>query len=221
MRIDVRELHTTTRLDLTPRRVLIAGFTGRDHHAVQEHVRELAELGVPVPERTPAFYDVDVSLLSQDSSMTVAGAFTSGEVEPVVIVHDGARYLGVGSDHTDRDVERTSILASKRACPKVIGPDVLPLAAVTAWDDVEVTSWADGSPDPYQAGTLAQLLPLAAVEAELRGEGVELSDGDVLFLGTVPVRGALRAADSFAARLRDPHSGLAIDLSYTVDVKEP
>lgn len=169
--IHVRDLSGGTGLELRPGRVVIAGFTGRDHAAVEAHIDELRELGVPVPERTPTFYEVDPSLLTTADRIEVSGSFTSGEVEPVLIVHNGARYLTVGSDHTDRDVERSSIEASKRACPKAIGREVLPLASLATWDDLELSSWAGGAPGRYQEGRLAQLLPLESIVASL-GEAV-------------------------------------------------
>ena len=217
--VRVRDLGTGSDLELRPTRLVIAGFTGRDHEAVQAHVDELRELGVPVPERTPTFYEVDPTLLTTLDRIEVSGSFTSGEVEPVLVVHQGARYLAVGSDHTDRDVERSSIAASKGACPKPISREVFPLTAVSSWDDLELISWADGSDEMYQEGRLAQMLPLEAILEDMARSDIELRDGDVLFLGTVPVLGDLRASRSFSARLRDPAAGTAIDVQYAVDLQ--
>ncbi|KQZ01468.1 hypothetical protein ASD45_11870 [Pseudolabrys sp. Root1462] len=59
------------------------------------------------------------------------GGDSSGEVEPVVLSFDGAMWLGVGSDHTDRKLETLGIALSKQICGKVIGEDVWPLAELT------------------------------------------------------------------------------------------
>lgn len=201
-------------------RVFIAGFTGREAGAVQEHVDELAELGVPVPDRIPAFYTVDPSLLTVDEGIEVAGAFTSGEVEPVIVVQHGRRWLTVGSDHTDRELEASGIELSKRACPKPISNQVVPIDEALDWDRLEIRSWADAEGAPYQDGRLAQILPLAAIESELEAVGHSLRDGDVMFLGTVPVNGGeLRPSTSFRAELRDPGRNRSVELNYSVRVR--
>ena len=64
-------------------RLLVAGFTGRDEDSVAEHVQELAELGVPVPDNTPTLYRLDPELAHQTTAAVVSGSNTSGEVEPV------------------------------------------------------------------------------------------------------------------------------------------
>lgn len=207
-------------LDLEVARVVIAGFTGRERAAVQEHIDELAHLGVPVPERTPAFYTVDPALLTTADCIDVEGSFTSGEIEPVVVVHDGRWWLTAGSDHTDRDLERTGIEVSKRACPKPIADEFVPLDEVTAWDSVELSSWVDGGEGVYQSGSLGQILPLDTILAELAKDDIALRDGDVLFLGTVPVSdGQLRPSDTFRGELLDPVAGRRISLQYRTHVR--
>ena len=161
-------------------RVLIAGFTGRQREAVEEHVRELAEAGVPTPDRTPALYETDPQSVRQTSLLVVSAANTSGEVEPVVIMAEGQLLLTVGSDHTDRDLERENIATAKRACQKVIGSCCVPLDAISDWDDGQLMSWLDDDSSPYQCGTLAELMTLPDILADLRaGYGLELRDGDV------------------------------------------
>ena len=168
-------------------RVLIAGFTGRQREGVEEHIRELAEAGVPTPDRTPALYETDSQSVRQTSIVVVSAANTSGEVEPVVIRAGGQLLLTVGSDHTDRDLEREDIGLAKRACQKVIGRCCVPLDAISDWDRCRLMSWLDDDSRPYQSGTLAELMTLSDLLAELRaGYGLELRDGDVLFLGTLP-----------------------------------
>lgn len=200
---------------ITPRRLLIAGFTGRDAAAVSEHVEELRALGVPVPDEVPTLLELDPALLTTEHEITVSGAFTSGEIEPVLVVADGVRLLTAGSDHTDRDVERQSIARAKEICPKVLSDTCVGLESIGNWDAIELTSWAGGEAEPYQRGTLGELLPLSDVMALLSREGTALQDGDVLFLGTVPVRGGLRPARKFRGLLRLP-SGVELGLAYDI-----
>lgn len=218
--IRCRDISGGADLDIEVSRVFIAGFTGRERAAVQEHIDELAQLGVPVPQRTPAFYTVDPALLTTGDSIEVEGSFTSGEIEPVIVVHEGRWWLTAGSDHTDRDLERSGIEVSKRACPKPIADQLVPLDEVDAWDSLELTSWVDEEDGVYQRGTLGQILPLDAILAELAVEDIALRDGDVLFLGTVPVAdGALRPSEVFRGELTDPAAAHRIRLQYRTDVR--
>lgn len=38
--------------------LIVAGWTGRDHGAVQHHIDELAELGIAPPSQVPLYYRV-------------------------------------------------------------------------------------------------------------------------------------------------------------------
>jgi hypothetical protein len=197
-------------------RVLIAGFTGRHREGVQEHLRELAEAGVPTPETTPALYEAAADSVRQTAVLVVSGANTSGEIEPVVIVADGQTLLTVGSDHTNRELERHDIGMAKRACHKVVGRQCVPLVAVSDWDRCQLTSWLDEDSAPYQRGTLADLMAFGDLVADLRaGYGLELREGDVLFLGTVPTLGGIRPANKFRASLSIP-SLVELALEYHI-----
>lgn len=177
---------SSAELVLSSYRLVIAGYTGRDETAVREHIDELAAIGVPAPVSVPMFYELDPALATTDPVITVAGNNTSGEVEPVLIRAAGRLYLGVGSDHTDRDIERSSVADSKAACPKPIGRTLLPLSASFDWDAVAAQSEVDGR--LYQSGTLQSLRIPTDVLALLEGGGS--TGGDlVLFGGTISVIG--------------------------------
>ena len=203
---------------LVPRRLLVAGFTGREQAEVDRHIEELRAFGAVVPDTTPVLFQLDPALLTTAAAISVDGDFTSGEVEPVVAVVDGIRMLLVGSDHTDRDLERQSLAASKEACPKVVSTAGIPVEEIADWDAVRVTSWADDDETPYQQGTLRALLALPDLERRLAPQlGGPLRDGDVLFMGTVPVTGGpLRAAARFRATLEVPDVANPLSIDYRI-----
>src|SRR3712207_3980764 len=93
-------------LSFRPRRVLMAGYTGRDQAAVQAHIDELREHGVPAPKRVPILFPSTADRLTQDDEIEVLGDRTSGEAELVLLYHEGRTYVAAGSDHTDREVEK-------------------------------------------------------------------------------------------------------------------
>ncbi len=44
----------------------------------------------------------------------------------MIVLADGKRYLGIGSDHTDRKVETYNITVSKQMCDKPVRPSCGP-----------------------------------------------------------------------------------------------
>lgn len=171
-------------------RLIIAGYTARDLATVEAHIAELEAIGVPRPASVPAFYDVDPSLLTTDPVIAVDSDSTSGEVEPVVIRHGGRYFLGVGSDHTDRALERTDIGAAKAACPKPLGDVVVELGSeltTVDWDSLLADSSVDGW--PYQEGSVATLRHPAELLERMTGGAGEATGDMVLFCGTLPLLG--------------------------------
>lgn len=167
---------------------------------------------MPVPARN----------LGADGEIDVVSPRTSGEAEAVLLLHRGRLFVAAGSDHTDRELERHSILQSKQTCPKLLGAEVWPFDEVRAhWDRLELKSWTDdgrGGERLYQAGTLGMLLPperLLELAREVAGQ--ELNDGLAVFGGTVPVQGGeLICGRRFRAELRDPVRGRALKLDYRI-----
>lgn len=208
----------TLRFDLN--RVILAGYTGRDQEGVSRHIEELRRHGIPAPEKTPAFYPVTVDRITTRSSIEVLGQDTSGEAEFVLLV-DGERiYVAVGSDHTDRGLEKVDIAKSKQLCPKPISDRAWPLARVRdRWDDLILRSWTwrGAGRTLYQEAALASLMePEALLERVRALTGDDLS-GTALYSGTLPVlSGTLVFSEFFEAQLVDQASGSALKCAYFV-----
>jgi hypothetical protein len=110
---------------ITVSELVVAGWTGRNTEAVQHHIEELAALGVPAPSQVPLYYRVGAELLTQAPAISVLGADTSGEAEPLLICDaTGTLWLGLASDHTDRALETLSVAKSKQVCPKPVARDL-------------------------------------------------------------------------------------------------
>jgi hypothetical protein len=204
-----------TPLTFEPRRLLIAGYTGRDQAAVARHIAELREHGIPAPARTPALYALAPDRLTTAERIHVVGRDTSGEAEFVLLYSGGELYIAVGSDHTDRALERLHVARSKQVCPKPISRAAWRWAAVRdAWDRCRLHSAVDGT--PYQAGTVAELLPPDAIlDLVRRRVGGDL-EGSAIFCGTLPLLGgALRCGTRFTAVLAHP-DGRELRCAYTV-----
>lgn len=180
------------------------GYAGRNQEEVRRHIEELRKIGVPAPERTPVAYPVSTYLLTTDGVIEVQNAETSGEVEYVVLIGADEVYVTVGSDHTDRELEKTSVPKAKQMYPKVIPQRVWPCNEVKDhWDDIIIRSHAvkDGERMLYQARSLEALIDIQTLMNVVGASG----PGLVLFSGTVPTVGdRLIYADEFEIEMYDP-----------------
>ncbi len=197
-----------------PAALVVIGYAGRDRAAVEHHIDELAELGVPRPANIPLFMVFPPWLISQAPSIVVAGSQSSGEAEIVVVVDGDETFVTVGSDHTDRALEAVDIVASKGVCPKPVAAAGWAVDAVgDRWGALRLCSRIDSV--VYQDGSAAaNLHPLELVAAiPWAGRPPRCF---VAFTGTVPVIGDIRPSSSFHAELTGP--GLpAVELGYQVE----
>lgn len=203
------------------RRVLDAGFTARDQALAMKHVEELRAHGVAAPERIPAYYAVTRDAATTDDDIEVFGERTSGEVEVVFLFDRDEIYVAVGSDHTDRELEKQSIARSKVICPKVVSRQVWRFEDVRPhWEALSLRSWveAGGARALYQEGTLAEFLPVDEFLTRVRDEVADGNlNGMVLFMGTLPTLGKeLVFSQTFEGQLLDPTLGRALSFHYRV-----
>src|SRR5262249_18271568 len=132
----------STPLRFVVRRVVNAGYVGRDQAAVRAHIDELAREGIPPPRPVPDFFLVGADRLTTKDQIEVLGKETSGEVEYVLLLDQGEVYVGVGSDHTDRALEQHSLTRSKQICSNVLSSQVWRYRDVKdRWDDLLLQSW--------------------------------------------------------------------------------
>lgn len=206
-----------TPVNLPVDKLVIAGWTGRDHAAVEAHIAELAKLGVPRPAKIPTYYRCAAALLTTAGCIEVAGGASSGEVEFVLLAAGGELLVGVGSDHTDRELEKTGVTLSKQVCAKPVGRAVWKFADVAAhWDALELRSFAvtGGARERYQEGAVTAMRAPADL---LAGYGApQLPDGTAMFCGTLPVHGGVRPAEAFEIELSDPVLGRQLRHRYEV-----
>jgi len=204
--------HENGEIDVAIEDLVVAGWTGRDKAAVAHHIQELQDIGVAPPSQTPLFYRVSRTLLVQSDHIQVVGSGSSGEAEPLLLNHDGSLWLGLASDHTDREMEAMSVALSKQACPKVCANTLWLFADVADHlDTLILRSWVrdEGDWELYQDGTLKSILPLPTLMAKF-----PLDAGAGMLCGTLPAIGSIRSARFFRAELHDPVLGRSITLTY-------
>lgn len=201
-------------------RCVIAGWAGRDRAAIEHHIEELEALGVPRPSSVPLFYRVAAQQLTQDERVEVVGPDTSGEAEVFLFAHEGRHWVGLASDHTDRQLETHSVALSKQVCAKPVATQAWLFDEVAPhWDALVLRSWIveDGERVLYQEGTLATLRPpFDLVRGSFDADAMPAGTG--MTCGTVAAIGGIRPSPSFEMELEDPVLKRALRHQYTLDV---
>jgi Protein of unknown function (DUF2848) len=199
--------------------LVIAGWTGRDTIAMGKHIRELEELGVKPPAYTPVFYRVASERLGPMAQVQVSGFQSSGEVEFLLLRDRGEFFVGIASDHTDREVETYGITVSKQMCDKPCSRKVWPLNEVSAhWDQLVLRAHAtiDGERVLYQQGAVTAMRSPQDLLARYEEHGGTFIDGTAMLCGTLAALGGIRPAERFEIELDDPVLGRTLRHEYAV-----
>jgi hypothetical protein len=200
-------------------KIVNAGYTGKNQAEVRKHIEELKALGVPAPDSVPTYYPKACDLLTYADSFEVADTDNSGEAEYVILVAEDDIYIAAGSDHTDRNLEVTSVITkAKQMCPNVLSRAVWRLSDVEDhWDDIAIRSWIDGNPDvAYQEATLGAMLNPREILERVK----PLVDGDLvgtaIYSGTVATIGEIHFSNKFEMSLTDAVRGQTLYCGYSV-----
>lgn len=199
--------------------LMVVGFSGKDVEKTMEHIHELEAAGVKCPRDVPVPYQCDPQIVTRKNTIDVIGDKTSGEAEYLILCHEGKFYIGIGSDHTDREMEAVSIHKSKQVCLKPCSD--------TFWEYDEVkdhlpelriisSQHAEGEVKAYQNGTAGDILPFDTIVEKVKAE-VPLEDC-LIYTGTVPLLHGFVFGDRFTACLIDDVLGRELTLSYDVHV---
>ncbi len=195
--------------------LLLAGYAGRNQETVKKHIEELRKIGVPPPKKVPTVYNVSPELLINEEEIAVRSATTSGEIEYVLLLTEDQIYVTVGSDETDREIEKIDVQKSKEACPKVIAKKAWLYDEIRDhWDDIAMRAVVreGGRNIVYQETSLEALL-----EPEVLMETLDAGrEGVAIFSGTVPLKQKLIYADEFEMEICDLNINRKISHRYKV-----
>lgn len=207
---------------------VVAGWTGRDPAAVEKHIRELEALGVKRPATTPIFYRVSAARLTTATEIEVVGTHSGGEVEFVLLQHDGRLWVGAGSDHTDRQVETYGVTVSKQMCDKPVAPVFWAFDEIVAhWDQLKLRARVIENSERkiYQEGSVAAMLtpldliarcPLSVPGAGAAKMTAQLPENTLMFCGTLAARDGVRPTEEFEFDIDDPVLARSITHAYSV-----
>lgn len=196
------------------------GYTGRSIEKTKEHIKELANIGIPEPEEIPMLYPMRTSSLLQREVIEVLGDETSGEAEIVLIFGDSEDdvYVTVGSDHTDRSLEEIDINKSKQVCDKPFAKKAWYLHDVIEhWDSLSLMSEIsiNGKWKPYQNDHISSILSYEDIKSFLKNKSVPLKNG-IFFSGTVPLLNGFQYGTTFKMTFKDPVRNDDITMTYEI-----
>ena len=213
--------HGSKTLRFTVRRLLIAGYTGRDPEAVRRHIEELEREGIPPPSHVPMIFVANPTMLQHGGTIWAYDGSSSGEVEYVLLIGARDTWVCIGSDHTDRGLETLSVEKSKQIYPRVLSREVWNLdELIGQWDELGLRSAVGNEQglEDYQRGTLGQLI---RPELLLELVGPARAAGTVVFSGTLPVLdGKVRFSPMFKGELTAPSGRVLASLAYQTRVLE-
>ncbi len=200
--------------------LVVAGWTGRDKAAVEKHIAELEAIGVKRPATTPIFYRASAVRVTTDDAIEALGTASSGEAEFVLLQHDGRLWVGTGSDHTDREVEKYGVSVSKQMCDKPIAKDFWTYDDIAPhWDKLILRAHIaeGGTRKLYQQGPVTAMLDPLTLIAQFAGKS-GLAEGTLMFCGTLAAHGGVRSAEIFEFELEDPVLARKISHHYRTQV---
>ena len=118
---------------------------------------------------------------------------TSGEVEYVLLfTSDNDFYVTVGSDHTDRELEKYNVALSKQICLNVISKKIWLYEDIKDhWDELVMKAWVKEKREKklYQEGKLEKMLRPEELIKKVRERLTGDLTGAVVFSGTFPIIG--------------------------------
>lgn len=206
----------TQTIDANITTCIVAGWAGRDIEAIEHHIEELAQLGVPRPSAVPLYYRIAANQLTQDEEVQVVGDGSSGEAEVFIFSHEGKTLISLASDHTDRKLESHSVALSKQLCVKPVAREAWLFDDVADnWDELVLRSWIEenGVTVLYQEGALSTLRhPVELVQGHF-GSTI-IPDGAGMTCGTVGAIGGIRPSTVFTMELFDPRRNRSLKHRY-------
>jgi hypothetical protein len=218
LKLELAERAGTRTADVEVQRLYNLGSATRNPESARAHQEEVAHIGVKIAFDIPAprIYPLSPEVITTSDAIAVQGDRTSGEVEIVLLMAD-TLYVGVGSDHTDRTLEKVSILWSKQACANVLAPTLWRFDEIAAhWDSCRLRSWVDGR--LYQdCGVDMFKRPEELLDIVRTRTGSLPARDFAIFCGTyVSVDKSVGFGSDWRIELADPKLGRTLGHSYRV-----
>ena len=154
----VRSLSGQADLQCTVDQLIMAGWVGRNREALQAHIDELAELGIPGPKNVPEFYPLSVDRLSRGASIRFPERITAGKSSFSGPAGAKPTSVSVQIKRTVLLKQTASPFRSRYATRCFAPPSGQEVQA--HWDRLRLRAWIEeeGEEVLYQEGLLGEML---------------------------------------------------------------
>lgn len=211
---------TVCTMGFTFRQACLFGWVGRNQEEVRAHAAELAAHGIRGPKNIPEYFLMTSDVITHSPEIVVVGDRTCGEVEIFFFRKNGQIYVGVGSEHTDRELEGYNMIKSKAICQKPMSKEVWLYEDIKDhWDEIQLTSWQineQGERILYQDEPLGTILPLEDLLERAEKLYPNLDDV-IIWSGTISALNGLVYGSTFSGEMNDKVLGRK--LTFTYDIK--
>ena len=199
-----------------------AGRTARDIEDTKKHLEELRKGGANLSDEIPVVHPKIKDRITTGHEIEVLpNSRTSGEVEYVLLMQGDEIYVTVGSDHSDRELQKHDGTLAKQVCPNLLSPILWRYEEVKSrWDELMMRSWVweDGQRVLYQEDKLDKMMTPEDVIQEVRSRAEGSMDGMVIYAGTFPtLSGELSFTTYFEMEIADETSGSKIYHDYHIE----
>lgn len=164
------------------------------------------------------FRRVAATRLRPTRRLECLGSVSAGGIGYLLMRHNDRLYVGVGSDHDDPVLARENPALSKQLFDKPCSQSLWLLNDVERhWGSLELHAriHEKGTMVTYQRALLSDL-PSPASMIETFSLYDSLENGTAMFVGSVPVIGAVRTTDRFSFSMFDPRLNRTLSGSYYV-----
>jgi hypothetical protein len=145
---------------------------------------------------------------------------SSAEVEFVLFIDDDDLYVSIGSDHTDRELEKLDIPKAKQIANKVCSNHFWEYSTLKEhWDSITLKCWASrkGEKVLYQSGPVSQILSPEKILDAVRTRVPQSLRNCVVFSGTMAGIDGLYESSHYWLQMTDPVLQRKIEFDYAVE----
>lgn len=201
-------------------KVIAMGFTARNQEQMKKNLEALKKEGIEYPSSFPQVYPCIKNVLDSGDEIDVLSENTCGEVEYLILKIKNELFIGVGSDHADKKIEKKSILYSKNICPKPFKNLFWRYSQVRDhWDDLIIRSWQkDGNEFiKYQDSSVSNILQPSHVLKSI-SSCMDDNEDYIIFCGSVAnITGRYIYGEEFIYEIEDPILKRNIKGSYKIN----
>ena len=186
------------------------GFTSRNIDIIKAHIDEQLKIGITTSSDIPHYFLCWPGLISFSNRLFVVGNDSTGELEFTIVKgNDEEVYIGLVSDHCDRQLSRVKVRKSKQVCCKPVSRQLWRYKDIKDhWDQIRLISWQYRGDEEtlYQKGSLSDYITLEEI-IEFAERSMGVTHNYLVMAGTINTISGYFENDGFKGKMIDPILG--------------